>query len=348
MGVSLSNSSTANSKNLGLREIHKSLAQYSKPSPAKANGQIINTFIPYIIVWALMITSVKLGLAYWLILVLAIPAAALLIRIFIIFHDCCHLSFFSSRRANRILGFISGILTFTPYNKWRRAHIMHHATSGNLDKRGTGDVWTLTLQEYETASTIKRWGYRLFRNPFILFGIMPSLNFFIGQRLPSKNDHKNDRINLIFSNISLVAFIAVLSWLIGFSTYLMIQLPIMLMAATAGVWLFYVQHQFEGVYWARDEEWDPLKAALQGSSYYKLPRMLQWFSGNIGLHHIHHLNSRIPNYNLQWCYNESELMQSVKPITIRQSFNSLKMKIWDEQRSELIGFREMKARLASI
>jgi omega-6 fatty acid desaturase (delta-12 desaturase) len=323
-------------------EINNNVQPYTLPHAGKATWQLVNTLVPYLALWVLMIVTVKMGYSYWITLGLAVVASALLIRIFIFFHDCCHGSFFSSKKANQIIGFITGTMAFTAFRNWRRAHLLHHATSGNLDHRGTGDVWTLTVDEYYSAPFYKRLGYRIFRNPLFLFGIIPSISFYIGQRIPNPNARKADRRNLWYSNLAIIAIIIVASLTIGLKTYLIIQIPIMSIAATLGIWLFYVQHQFEGVYWAREEDWDPVKAALEGSSYYKLPKVLQWFTGNIGLHHVHHLNSQIPNYYLQQCLNEVEIMQSVRPITIRESLKSLRMRLWDEDRQELVSFRQLK------
>jgi omega-6 fatty acid desaturase (delta-12 desaturase) len=322
---------------------YQSILKYDQPSLRKAIGQLIDTFVPYFALWALMVRTVQSGHAYWVTLALAIVAAALLVRIFIFFHDCCHGSFFASRRANRILGYISGMLTFTPYEDWRRSHAGHHATAGDLDRRGTGDVWTLTVEEYLAAPGLRRLVYRFFRNPLVMFGLGPAFVFLLAQRFPHKGTRKRERNSVVFTDLAILAIIGVASVTIGLRAYALIQLPIMLVASTIGVWLFYVQHQFEGVYWARHEVWDPMRAALEGSSYYKLPRVLQWFTGNIGLHHIHHVRPRIPNYNLQQCYDDTPALQAVRPLTIRRSLQSLRMNLWDEKRQKLVSFRSLKA-----
>jgi len=324
---------------------HQALLPYGRPSYRKAIWQLVDTFVPYLALWALMIYLCREGHSYWISLALSLPAGALLIRIFIFFHDCCHGSFFGSRRANAILGYIAGVLTFTSFENWRFSHIAHHTTAGSLDRRGMGDIWTMTVEEYAGASTLTRLGYRLFRNPIVLFGVAPAILFLILQRFSNKNARKRERISVILTNLGIVAVILIASLTMGWRTYVMLQLPIILVAGAIGVWLFYVQHQYEGVYWARQEQWDPTKAALEGSSYYKLPRILQWFTGNIGLHHIHHLRPGIPNYNLQQCYDDIPALQVVQPLTIRRSLRCLWLKLWDEKGQALVSFRSVKALL---
>lgn len=319
------------------------LAKYEQPGLRKAIVQLLDTCIPYVCLWGLMVYMVHQGYAYWMTLALAVAAAGLFVRMFIIFHDCCHGSFFASRRANIILGHILGILTFTPYGKWRRSHAGHHATVGDLDRRGTGDVWTMTVAEYAAAPWRKRWAYRMVRHPLVMFGLGPTALFLIVYRFARKGARKQERHSVIITNLAIGGVIAALSVTIGIRTYLMIQLPIFLIAVTMGFWLFYVQHQFEGVYWARHAAWDPIRAALEGSSYYKLPRILQWFSGNIGLHHIHHIRPQIPNYHLQQCYDDIPALQAIKPLTIRSSLVSLRLKLWDEDQQKLVGFRSLQA-----
>ena len=314
--------------------------KYQEPSLARALWQIINTFGAYGILWYLMYLS--LAISYWLVLPLAVLAGAILVRVFIIFHDCGHGSFFKSRRANDVLGFISGVLTFTPYYHWRWEHAIHHASSGHLDKRGTGDVWTMTVQEYLEASRWKKFAYRLARNPFVLFGLAPVTLFLILQRFPAAKADKRERYSVYWMNLLLLGMAAGLVWAFGLWIYLLIQLVILLVAGGAGVWMFYVQHQFEDVYWERGDNWDYTAAALQGSSFYKLPRILQWFSGNIGFHHIHHLSPRIPNYNLERCHRADPLFQQVKPITFFSSLKSLTFRLWDEQQRKLVSFGHLR------
>jgi acyl-lipid omega-6 desaturase (Delta-12 desaturase) len=321
---------------------YKEIAKYQQASLHKALWQLANTLIPYTILLYLMAYTVQRGYTYGITLILAVVAAGLLVRIFIIFHDCTHQSFFTSRRANMILGYITGILTFTDYAEWRHTHLMHHATAGDLDRRGVGDVWTMTTAEYQSAPKRTKLAYRLIRHPLVMFGIGPAFMFLIAHRFPGKQARKAERVSVYLTDLAIVAIFVIASFTVGLKTYLLVQLPIIIIAATLGVWLFYVQHQFETVYWRRHENWDPLKAALEGSSYYKLPGVLQWFTGNIGLHHAHHARARIPNYNLQRCYDETPALQAVAPLTLRKSLKSLWLNLWDEEQRKMVGFKSLK------
>ena len=318
----------------------QAVTRHQEPVLRKSIWQVINTLIPYLTLCGVMIWS--LDVSYWLTLAVAVAAGGFLIRIFIIFHDCGHGSFFRSQRANHFWGFVTGVLTFTPYHQWRQKHALHHATSGDLDRRGTGDIWTLTVQEYFEAPRWKRLAYRLFRNPFVLFVLLPLYLFLIHQRFPSPAVGRRERLGVHWTNGALLLIAIAMSMTIGIKAYLLIQLPVMMITGTVGLWLFYVQHQFEGVYWKRREHWGFAEAALHGSSFYKLPRILQWFSGNIGFHHIHHLSPRIPNYNLEKCHQADPLFQSVKPITLGSSLRSFTYRLWDEQRGKLIGYRHLR------
>jgi omega-6 fatty acid desaturase (delta-12 desaturase) len=318
----------------------KIVLEYQKPSTARALWQIINTLGPLALIWYLMYLSRPVSI--WLVVPLAMLAGAFLVRIFIIFHDCGHGSFFKSHLANEVVGFITGLLAFTPFYQWRWDHAIHHATSGHLDKRGTGDVWTMTVQEYLESSRWKRFAYRLARNPFVLFVIAPVVVLMIKQRFPSPGANKRERNSVHLMNVAILGMAVGLSFVFGIGTYVLIQLTAMAVAGGAGFWLFYVQHQFEGVYWEREEEWDYATAALQGSSFYKLPKVLQWFSGNIGYHHIHHLSAKIPNYNLERCHKAHLMFQGVKPITLLSSLQSLKFRLWDEPKKKLVGYRHLK------
>jgi acyl-lipid omega-6 desaturase (Delta-12 desaturase) len=316
------------------------VARFQQSSIWRAVWQMANTIGAYAVTWGLIYFAV--AISWWLVIPLALLGAGFVVRIFIIFHDCGHGSFFKSRRANDTVGFITGVLTLTPYYHWRWEHNIHHASSGHLDKRGTGDILTLTVQEYLEASRWKRFAYRLARNPFILFVVAPLYLFLIRQRFPSAKANKRERHSVYWMNLAIFGMAAALSLIFGLKTYLLIQLVITAAAGAAGVWLFYVQHQFDGVYWERGEDWDYTKAALEGSSFYKLPKILQWFSGNIGYHHIHHLSARIPNYNLERCHKAHPLFQRVKPVTFFQSFRSLTFRLWDEQRRKLVGFGQLR------
>lgn len=320
------------------KRIYKAVARFGQADLGLAVWQLVNTFVPYLILWVVMVLMLNAGMSYWLVLPLIVLAAGFLVRLFIIFHDCCHLSFFKSRRANRIVGYITGLLAFTPYDQWQHSHAVHHASVGNLDKRGVGDVMTMTVDEYKASSPTKRLFYRLYRNPIVLLLIGPSLVFFLGHRIPHKDANQRHRQSVWIVNLALVGIMVAAYFTIGLGTYLVIQIPIMMIAGTAGVWLFYVQHQFEDVYWARQEDWDPLVAALKGSSYYKLPKVLQWITGNIGLHHIHHIQPRVPNYFLQACQDQVPEVKIVKPVTLASGFKSLGLRLWDEENQTLVGF----------
>lgn len=331
-----------NPGNPSWREVVK---KYECPSLPRSLGQIANTIIPYIALWGMMYLS--LGLPYWITLLLAIPAAGLLVRTFIILHDCGHGSFFKSQRANRIVGFLTGLLTFIPSYYWSHEHAKHHACAGDLDNRGHGDVWTLTVQEYLSLSRWMRMWYRMYRHPAVMFGVGPLYLFLIRHRFWRRKDSSAARLSMIKTNVGLLGILLAMHLTIGIKPYLMIQLPIILLAATAGVWLFYVQHQFEGTYWARHDAWHFAQVALEGSSFYKLPRILQWYTGNIGFHHVHHLSPRIPNYHLQQCYGSDPMFKTMKPLTLRSSLKSLSLHLWDEEEKELVGFSNVKSALSA-
>jgi omega-6 fatty acid desaturase (delta-12 desaturase) len=284
----------------------------------------------------------SLSVSWWLTFPLALLAGGLLVRVFIIFHDCGHGSFFKSRVANDVTGFIAGLLTFTPYYHWRWEHSLHHASSGDLDRRGTGDIWTMTVQEYLESSRWRRFAYRLARNPLILFVIAPVFLFAIRERFPSPSANTRERHSVWLMNTALFAMVVSLSLIFGWKEYLLIQLTIMVFSGAIGVWMFYVQHQFEGTYWERGEAWEYTAAALQGSSFYRLPRLLQWFTGNIGFHHIHHLSPRIPNYNLERCHRSNPLFEQVQAVTMLTSLKSLTFHLWDEQKRRLVSFGQIR------
>lgn len=316
------------------------VAEYQKPSTWRALWQIIDTVVPYAALWYLMYWS--LSVSWWITIPLAVLAGGLLIRIFIIFHDCGHGSFFKSQLANDTVGFLAGVLTFTPYYHWRWEHAVHHAGSGDLDKRGTGDIWTMTVQEYLESSRWKKFAYRLARNPILLFVIAPLVLFLVRQRFPTPGAKKRERESVQWMNLAILIMVVGLAWIFGLKAYLIIQLTLMGVAGSIGVWMFYVQHQFEGVYWERGDDWDYTAAALQGSSFYKLPKVLQWFSGSIGFHHIHHLSPRIPNYNLERCHKADPFFQTVPPVTFFASFKAMTFRLWDEPMRQLVGFRRLR------
>lgn len=317
---------------------HPLLANFRSPNNRKATWQLINTLIPYCFLWYLMILSIKLGYSYIYTLLLAIPAAAFLVRLFIFFHGCVHSSFFTSKNANTFFGYLLGMLTFTSFLDWRYSHLRHHATYANLDTRGFGDIWTMTLTEYETSSKKKKLQYRLYRNPVILIGFGALFLFLLSNRLPTRKTGHKEHMSTLLTNCLIALMIFVACWFLGWRTYILIQLPVIWFAGMAGIWLFYVQHQFIGGYWAHKEDWDPLRAAMEGTSFYKLPAILQWFSGNIGYHHVHHLSQRTPNYNLKKCYNAIPELQNKLPLTLAKSFYSIKMKLWDEKQQKMVSF----------
>jgi omega-6 fatty acid desaturase (delta-12 desaturase) len=308
-------------------------------------GQVSNTFIHFFLLWYVMYLS--LDYSYWLTLALALPAAGFLIRIFIIQHDCGHGSFFNNRKGNDYLGSICGVLTLTPYFYWRKSHAIHHATASNLEHRGVGDIYTMTVKEYLQQSRWGRLKYRLYRNPFILFILSPAILFIIIHRFPLpeswSKSWKRERASVWWTNLAIALVILTLGLTIGFKAFFLVQLPITILAATAGTWMFFVQHQFEDTYWAKEGEWDYALAALKGSSYYKLPKLLQWFTGNIGFHHIHHLSPRIPNYLLEKCHEENPQFQHVVVLTLWSSFKTIFLSLWDEEQERLVSFGQLKS-----
>ncbi|MDA0334499.1 MAG: fatty acid desaturase [bacterium] len=328
----------------GRRAWRSAVARFETPSLPRSLRQIADTLLPYFALLCLMYWS--LSVSYWITLALAIPAAGFLTRNFIIFHDCGHGSFFKSHRANRGLGFVTALLTYMPSYYWSNRHASHHAHAGDLDNRGTGDVWTVTVAEYVSMPMWKRFIYRVYRNPLFLFGVGPLYLFVVHYRLWLPSDTPRIRWSAIRTNLALAAIIVVASLTIGFKAYLMIQLPVLFLAGSAGIWLFYVQHQFENTYWERHQEWSYVRHALEGSSFYKLPRVLQWFSGNIGFHHIHHLSPRIPNYKLQECHEANPMFQDVNHVTLRSSLRALGYRLWDEDHKRLVGFSYLRTYLA--
>jgi omega-6 fatty acid desaturase (delta-12 desaturase) len=291
-----------------------------------------------------------LDVGYWLTLLLAPVAGGFLVRLFIIQHDCGHGSFFKGRKANDWVGLCCSLITWTPYHYWQRSHAIHHANAGNLEHRGIGDIYTMTVDEYLQKPWWGRLQYRLYRNPFILFVIVPIFLFVIAYRFPFATSKSMKRVHssVYWTNLALLVLVGGLSWLIGLGTFVSIQLPIMIVSSTVGTWLFFVQHQFEDTYWADDDHWDYAAAALQGSSYYKLPKVLQWFTGNIGFHHIHHLSPRIPNYFLEKCHNDHEIFRQSVVLTIRTSLKSMFLNLWDEDQKRLISFRHLKRRQGEL
>jgi len=326
----------------GRQSWYQAIARFEKPDLRKSIWQIANTLIPYVLLWSVMVWAVRAGAPWWVVLLLTLPASLFMARLFILFHDCAHQSFFSSKRASRIFGYISGVLTFTPYEKWRASHWKHHGTVADLDRRGSGDFWTMTKSEYLDSPGWKRLVYRLARHPFIVFVLGPIFIFLVSQRFPISAKSRKERNSVYLADLGIIGIVLAAGLTFGFRTYLIIQLPIIFIGGTLGLWLFYVQHIFEGVYWARHGEWDRMKAALEGSSFYRLPKILQWFTGNIGYHHVHHIRPMIPNYNLEECCSSEPALREVKPLTIRRSLRSLGLSLWDEHNKKLVSFRSLK------
>lgn len=321
------------------------ISRYNFPDPARSWWQVINSVVPYILLWILMYYSLEVS--YLLTLLLAVFAAGFLVRIFILFHDCGHGSFFKTDMQCRLAGIPLGLLVFTPYHRWHRDHKIHHSTVGNLDQRGIGDVKTLTVDEYLNLSRWGRLGYRFYRHPLFLIAIAPLLLFLVQHRLPKSYMKTREHLYLHSSNVAIAAFVLLLILTIGLRKFLLIQLPVIYIASVAGVWLFYVQHQFEHVVWTRKDEWDYKTIALEGSSFYKLPRILQWFTGNIGYHHIHHLSPKIPNYKLEKCHRENSIFNNIKPVTLMSSLKSLRLRLWDENSRRLVGFKNLKSSIST-
>lgn len=330
---------------LGLRHWTRALAPYRAPNHARSIFEIAVTFLPFAGLWVLAWTAIHLG--YWqLSLLPSLLAAGLLVRLFMIQHDCGHGAFFRHRRANDWVGRAIGVLTLTPYDGWRRAHAIHHAGAGNLDRRGIGDIETLTLGEYRALTAWGRLRYRLYRNPLVMFGVGPIYLFVLRHRFPFGQGHSRSRAwaSAMATNLATAGLVSGLIWLVGGGPFLMVQLPITLCAAALGVWLFYVQHQFEDTYWAQDGEWDLGEAALRGSSHYDLPGVLRWFTANIGMHHIHHLSSRIPFYRLSRVLRDHPELQGISRLTLWRSLGCVRLALWDETQRRLISFREAHSR----
>ena len=325
---------------LAAADWHAIVARYQHSSPVRAIAQIATTLVPLAAAFYVMFRS--LAWPYWITLLLAVPAAGLLIRAFIIMHDCAHGSFLPWKRANDLLGWMMGVLMLTPFDQWRHDHALHHASSGDLARRGHGDVETVTVREYLTMSPARRRRYRVMRNPFVLFGLGP-IYMVLSSRLAPRNGSTTTRQrNSVWStNLGILGAFVLASACVGPRAVLLIYGPTMYIAAAIGIWLFYVQHQFEGTYWRGHEQWDYATAAIRGSSYLKLPAVLRWFTGSIGLHHVHHLGPRIPNYALKQCHEENAVFHQVTIITLAQSFRTLRLALWDETTSRLVGFRDV-------
>lgn len=329
---------------IGAQQRARLLARYREPSHSRSIFEIAVTFVPFAGLWALAWASIHFGY-WWLVFLLWIPAAGFLLRLFMIQHDCGHGAFFRHRLANDWVGRAIGVLTLTPYDAWRRAHAIHHASSGHLDRRGIGDIDTLTVREFRALSFWARLRYRLYRHPFVLFGIGPAYMFVLRHRLPvgQIRSHWHAWLSTMATNLAIAVVVATLIWFVGIGPFLLVQLPITLLAASVGVWLFYVQHQFEETFWANDGEWSLHEAALHGSSHYDLPGILRWFTANIGVHHVHHLCSRIPYYRLPRVLRDHPDLCGMSRLTLFQSFRCVRLVLWDETQRRLVSFRDVRS-----
>lgn len=328
--------------NLSEPNWRKTLEPYKRPSTRAAITQLANTALPFVLCWYLMARS--LSVSYLLTLALAVPTSFLLVRLFILQHDCGHMSFFPSRKANHVVGSVLGLVTMFPYGYWRRTHALHHATSGNLEEREMGDVRTLTVREYLRLSPGRRLLYRLYRNPLVLLGLGPLYQFGLKHRFPFGIpwSWKREWLSVLWTNVGLVcAFVALSAWL-GWQGVLLVHMPVFFMSGAVGVFLFYIQHQFEDTYWQPKETWDFHRAGFEGSSFLDLPRPLHWLTGNIGFHHIHHLASRIPNYRLQQCFRDLPWTQNVTRLSLRESLHCFRLKLWDEGTQALVGWEAVR------
>ncbi len=316
------------------------VSKYAYPETWRSLWQVFNSVIPFLAMWYVMYRSLAVG--YWLTLILAVPTAGFMVRCFIIFHDCCHGSFFRSMKANDRLGLVLGILVLTPFYQWKHSHAIHHATAGDLDRRGIGDVYTMTVEEYMAAPWYIKMGYRIMRNPLLMFTVGSFLIFTVTQRFFEKSAGPRERSSVIWTNLAIAAVVGWIMLEVGWAAFLLVEVPILLIACGAGVWMFYIQHNFDPSYWERNAQWEFFNAGMDGSSFYKLPKLLQWFTGNIGYHHIHHLSPRIPNYYLDKAHENSPLIQKwARRIDFGEGYKTVRMKVWDEPIRRMRGFPKM-------
>jgi len=326
-------------------QLRKSVMPYANAETRASIIQLLNTILPFFVFWFLAYQT--LSISFWLSLPFSVITAGFMIRSFIIFHDCTHGSFFRNKKLNDFFGTFTGVITHFAYEKWKREHSIHHATSGNLDKRGIGDIWVMTVKEYEKADKWERLKYRLYRNPLIMFGLGPFLLFLYSNRFNRKGPKQKERLNTYLINAILVTAYCLIGFTLGWHVLLLVQLPIIYIAGALGIWLFYVQHQFEDSYFENESEWDFVKAAVDGSSYYKLPKWLEWMTGNIGYHHVHHLAPRVPNYHLEKAHENTPPLHKATTITLKTSLESIKFRLYDEENKNFVSFRDMRKRLKS-
>lgn len=320
------------------KELRKEVAPFAKSETRKSVMQIFNTIIPLLMIWGA--GYYVLQFSPWWTVVCSVIASGFVIRAFIIFHDCTHGSFFKNKKANMIIGNITGVLTSFPFEKWKREHTIHHASSSNLDKRGIGDIDMLTVEEYLEKSKLGRLGYRIYRNPIVLFGFGPLFMVLILNRFNRKDAKRKERLNTYFTNIVLLSICIILIYTFGWQTFLLVHALTLFIAGSLGIWLFYIQHTYEDSYFEYDSDWDYVKAAVEGSSYYKLPKILQWITGNIGYHHVHHLSPRVPNYNLEKAHESVPPLQQATTITLKTSLESIRYKLYDAQQKKFVTFKE--------
>jgi omega-6 fatty acid desaturase (delta-12 desaturase) len=318
-----------------------SIARHERASLSRSALDLASSVLPYLVLTVAMYLSLEVSV--WITLALAVPTAGFLLRTFIVFHDCAHGSFLATKRGNLWLGRFTAFLVFQPFANWRHNHAVHHGTAGDLDRRGTGDVPTLTVAEYASRTRAQRLGYRLFRSPAVMFGIGPIWSLMIGPRIWSSTQRPRMRNSVLLTNLALLLVIGAIFWFLGPVAWLLVQMPTAIIAGTMGVWMFYVQHQFEDVYWENSENWSYDDAALQGSSYLKLPKLLQFFTGNIGLHHVHHLSAKVPNYNLQRAHDQNEVFRDVPVLTIADGLRAIRLKLIDPDSGRLLTWSEAKA-----
>lgn len=324
-------------------QLKKSVAPYEKSNLGISIRQIVNTLIPLALLWSAAYYS--LSISYWLTLGFGAIASLFVVRTFIIFHDCCHGSFFRSKKANDLMGIFTGVLTLSPYLQWKNAHNIHHATSGNLDKRGVGELWMLTVEEYAALPPLRRFIYRAYRNPLVMFGLGPIFVFLIQNRFNRSGAQRKEKLNTYLMNALIVVTYSLMCWALGWQAFLMVQGPIFYLSGVLGIWLFYVQHTFEESYFEHNDEWIYVRAAVEGSSFYRMPKILQWLTGNIGYHHVHHLSPRVPNYYLEEAHKSTPPLQKATTISIRQSLKSLRFRLWDEEQKRFVGFHDAKHRI---
>ncbi len=324
---------------------HEVLSPYFGPDTRLSVRQLVGTAVLFAALWAAMLWSLEVG--YWLTLLLAFPTAGFLMRLFMIQHDCGHGAFFKSQRVADAVGFVIGVLTLTPYQYWRKTHAIHHAHSGDLDHRGFGDIDTKTVREYQALTPMQRLGYRLYRSPLVLFGIGAAFHFIIKHRYPwdLPRTWKREWASIWYTNLAIVVVLVLAYATIGLERFILVQLPLTLVSCSLGVWLFYVQHQFEETYWEDHKHWDYYEAGLRGSSYLDLPKPLMWLTAWIGVHHVHHMSARIPNYRLAQCYQENPELQAATRVTWLDGMKSMVLTLWDEEARELISFRQLRRRM---